>query len=155
MSSVCEEILMKPKNRLGWADSWLRDHRSGKSPHGAPHWWYRCGLSTDGSRRQPSRTLIEDVTHGVHAVVNTSRYRDRGAVAIRTDRAAKLTRQTGIRIVTENLCTVNESIEVESHLHVFGPFGNGAPAAPTRNGSTLVAPTTPNRRRCRFGRDRS
>jgi hypothetical protein len=119
------------------------------------NWWYRCGLSTNESRHRPSRTLIDNVTRRVHAVADISRYRDRGAVVFCTDRAAKPTRQTEVRIIAENLWTANKSIEIASQLQVIGRRRRGAPVAATPHASTLVAPSTPNQRRRRFGRDRS
>jgi hypothetical protein len=76
------------------------------------NWWHRCKLSTNASRYQPSQTLIDETTRRVHAVTGISRYCDRGAVALNTDRAAKLTRQTDVWTIAENLWTSTESIEI-------------------------------------------
>jgi hypothetical protein len=49
----------------------------------------------------PSRTPIDDVTRCVDAITDVSRYCECGAVALRADRAAKLTSQVDIRIISE------------------------------------------------------
>lgn len=98
------------------------------------NWWYRCGPGTSGGQHSPNRTPIYDVTRSVHAGSDIGHYCDRGAVAIRTDRAAELTRQTDVRITTGNLWTANESIR---------PRRNCRPPATTGRGSMTMTPPKP------------
>jgi hypothetical protein len=98
MTSLCEELDALPNPGTVWVGPFPGYATTCRVNHPMVqhNWWYRCGLSTNGSRLQPSRTLIDDVTRCVHAIADVSRYRERGAVALR---AAKLTRQIDIQII--------------------------------------------------------
>ena len=83
-------------------------------------------LSINGSRHLPSRALIDGVTRSVHDVADLYRYPDRGAFALRTDRAATLTSQTDIWVTAESPWAANGSIKILQQRQAFGGCGRSA-----------------------------
>src|SRR6202021_3330046 len=82
----------------------VRQDLRGKSPYGAPQLAVPVRLNTNENPHPPSAALVEDVIASVREVaVDLHRYPDRDAVALRTDLAAYLSGQTGVRLGGENL----------------------------------------------------
>src|SRR6202030_1676768 len=106
----------------------LRQDLRGKSPYGAPQLAVPVRLNTNENPHPPSKALVEDVVTSVGEVaVDLHRYPDRDAVALRTDLAAYLTVQTGVRLGVENLWAANGSNEIlQQLLQAFGGPGRSA-----------------------------
>ena len=106
----------------------LRDDLRGKSPYGAPQLTVPVRLNTNENPHPPSKALVDDVVASVRdAAVDLHRYPDRDAVALRTDLAAYLTAQTGVRLSVENLWAANGSNEIlQQLLQAFGGPGRSA-----------------------------
>jgi histidinol-phosphate aminotransferase len=106
----------------------LRDDLRGKSPYGAPQLAVPVRLNTNENPHPPTQALVDDVVRSVReAAVDLHRYPDRDAVALRTDLAAYLTAQTGIRIGVENVWAANGSNEIlQQLLQAFGGPGRSA-----------------------------
>jgi len=106
----------------------LRHNLRGKSPYGAPQLEIPVRLNTNENPHPPSEALVDDVVASVReAAVNLHRYPDRDAVALRTDLAAYLTAQTGVRLGVENLWAANGSNEIlQQLLQAFGGPGRSA-----------------------------
>jgi len=106
----------------------LRHNLRGKSPYGAPQLEVPVRLNTNENPHPPSEALVDDVVASVReAAVNLHRYPDRDAVALRTDLAAYLTAQTGVRLGVENLWAANGSNEIlQQLLQAFGGPGRSA-----------------------------
>jgi histidinol-phosphate aminotransferase len=106
----------------------LRQDLRGKSPYGAPQLAVPVRLNTNENPHPPSHALIDDVVASVReAAVDLHRYPDRDAVALRTDLAAYLTVQTGVRLGAENLWAANGSNEIlQQLLQAFGGPGRSA-----------------------------
>lgn len=106
----------------------LRDDLRGKSPYGAPQLDVPVRLNTNENPHPPSKALVDDVVRSVGAVAaELHRYPDRDAVALRTDLAAYLSAQTGVRLGTENLWAANGSNEIlQQLLQAFGGPGRTA-----------------------------
>jgi histidinol-phosphate aminotransferase len=106
----------------------LRQDLRGKSPYGAPQLAVPVRLNTNENPHPPSRALVDDVVSSVReAAVDLHRYPDRDAVALRTDLAAYLTAQTGVRLEVENLWAANGSNEIlQQLLQAFGGPGRSA-----------------------------
>ena len=106
----------------------LRQDLRGKSPYGAPQLAVPVRLNTNENPHPPSKALVEDVVASVGEVaVDLHRYPDRDAVALRTDLAAYLTVQTGVRLGVENLWAANGSNEIlQQLLQAFGGPGRSA-----------------------------
>ncbi len=106
----------------------LRDDLRGKSPYGAPQLAVPVRLNTNENPHPPTQALVDDVVASVRdAAVDLHRYPDRDAVALRTDLAAYLTRQTGTRLGVENLWAANGSNEIlQQLLQAFGGPGRSA-----------------------------
>src|ERR1700753_4023976 len=106
----------------------LRPDLRGKSPYGAPQLSVPVRLNTNENPHPPSQALVDDVVASVREVaVDLHRYPDRDAVALRTDLAAYLSGQTGIRLGVENLWAANGSNEILQHmLQAFGGPGRSA-----------------------------
>jgi histidinol-phosphate aminotransferase len=117
-----------PGQRVTLGDLPLRDDMRGKSPYGAPQLDVPVRLNTNENPHPPTPALVDDVARSVReAAVNLHRYPDRDAVALRTDLAAYLTRQTGVRVGVENLWAANGSNEVlQQLLQAFGSAGRSA-----------------------------
>ncbi len=117
-----------PGQRITLADLPLRDDLRGKSPYGAPQLTVPVRLNTNENPHPPTQALIDDVARSVReAAAHLNRYPDRDAVALRTDLAAYLTVQTGIRFGVENLWAANGSNEILQQLmQAFGGPGRTA-----------------------------
>ena len=116
------------KNRPTLDELPLRDDLRGKSPYGAPQLAVPVRLNTNENPHPPSKALVDDLVASVRdAAVDLHRYPDRDAVALRTDLAAYLTTQTGIRLGVENLWAANGSNEIlQQLLQAFGGPGRSA-----------------------------
>ena len=106
----------------------LRGDLRGKSPYGAPQLTVPVRLNTNENPHPPSKALVDDVVASVRDVaVDLHRYPDRDAVALRTDLAAYLTVQTGVRLSVDNLWAANGSNEIlQQLLQAFGGPGRSA-----------------------------
>jgi histidinol-phosphate aminotransferase len=106
----------------------LRQDLRGKSPYGAPQLAVSVRLNTNENPHPPTRALVDDVVSSVReAAVDLHRYPDRDATALRTDLAAYLTVQTGVRLGVENLWAANGSNEIlQQLLQAFGGPGRSA-----------------------------
>ncbi|MDR7171580.1 histidinol-phosphate aminotransferase [Nocardia kruczakiae] len=106
----------------------LRENLRGKSPYGAPQLAVPVQLNTNENPHPPSRALIDDVAESIRtAAADLHRYPDRDAVALRTDLAAYLTRQTGVTVHTANVWAANGSNEIlQQLLQAFGGPGRSA-----------------------------
>lgn len=117
-----------PGSRITLADLPLRDNLRGKSPYGAPQLTVPVQLNTNENPHPPSRALVDDVAESVRtAATDLHRYPDRDAVALRTDLAAYLTRQTGVSLDVTNVWAANGSNEIlQQLLQAFGGPGRSA-----------------------------
>lgn len=117
-----------PGQRVTLTDLPLRDDLRGKSPYGAPQLDVPVRLNTNENPHPPTQGLVDDIARAAReAAVNLHRYPDRDAVALRTDLAAYLTRQTGVRVSLENLWAANGSNEIlQQLLQAFGGPGRSA-----------------------------
>jgi histidinol-phosphate aminotransferase len=106
----------------------LRENLRGKSPYGAAQLVVPVRLNTNENPHPPSQALVDDVVASVReAAVDLHRYPDRDAVALRTDLAAYLTAQTGVRLGVKNLWAANGSNEIlQQLLQAFGGPGRSA-----------------------------
>ncbi|OBK21129.1 histidinol-phosphate transaminase [Mycobacterium asiaticum] len=106
----------------------LRDDLRGKSPYGAPQLDVPVRLNTNENPHPPTQALVDDVVRSVReAAADLHRYPDRDAVALRTDLAAYLTLQAGVRIGVENVWAANGSNEIlQQLLQAFGGPGRSA-----------------------------
>jgi histidinol-phosphate aminotransferase len=117
-----------PGQRVTLADLPLREDLRGKTPYGAPQLAVPVRLNTNENPHPPTQALVDDVTRSVReAAADLHRYPDRDAVALRTDLAAYLTRQTGVHVTVENLWAANGSNEIlQQLLQAFGGPGRSA-----------------------------
>jgi histidinol-phosphate aminotransferase len=115
-------------NRPTLDDLPLRHDLRGKSPYGAPQLAVPVRLNTNENPHPPSKALVDDVVASAReAAVDLHRYPDRDAVALRTDLAAYLSVQTGVRLGVENLWAANGSNEIlQQLLQAFGGPGRSA-----------------------------
>ncbi|MCV7357834.1 histidinol-phosphate transaminase [Mycolicibacterium fluoranthenivorans] len=106
----------------------LRENLRGKSPYGAPQLHVPVRLNTNENPHPPSQALIDDVAASVRdAASDLHRYPDRDAVGLRTELAAYLTGQTGVRVGVENVWAANGSNEIlQQLLQAFGGPGRSA-----------------------------
>lgn len=106
----------------------IRDALRGKSPYGAPQLTVPVQLNTNENPHPPTQALIDDVAESVRrAATQLHRYPDRDAVALRTDLAAYLTRQTGVAVDVSNVWAANGSNEIlQQLLQAFGGPGRRA-----------------------------
>lgn len=117
-----------PGARATLDDLPLRENLRGKSPYGAPQLTVPVQLNTNENPHPPSKALIDDVAESIReAAVELHRYPDRDAVALRTDLAAYLTRQTGVAVDVSNVWAANGSNEIlQQLLQAFGGPGRSA-----------------------------
>jgi len=117
-----------PGARATLADLPLREDLRGKSPYGAPQLTVPVQLNTNENPHPPSKALVDDVAEAVRAAAaDLHRYPDRDAVALRTDLAGYLTRQTGVAVGTSNVWAANGSNEIlQQLLQAFGGPGRSA-----------------------------
>ncbi|MCX4095112.1 histidinol-phosphate transaminase [Nocardia sp. alder85J] len=117
-----------PGSGISLDDLPLRENLRGKSPYGAPQLTVPVQLNTNENPHPPSRGLIDDVAESIRAAAtDLHRYPDRDAVALRTDLAAYLTRQTGVELDVSNVWAANGSNEIlQQLLQAFGGSGRSA-----------------------------
>ncbi|MCP2319777.1 histidinol-phosphate aminotransferase [Nocardia amikacinitolerans] len=120
--------LVAPGSAIGLDDLPLRESLRGKKPYGAPQLTVPVQLNTNENPHPPSRALIDDVAESIRAAAaDLHRYPDRDAVALRTDLANYLTRQTGVTVDTANVWAANGSNEIlQQLLQAFGGPGRSA-----------------------------
>ncbi|SDD95659.1 histidinol-phosphate transaminase [Rhodococcus tukisamuensis] len=106
----------------------IRENLRGKSPYGAPQLTVPVQLNTNENPHPPTQALIDDVAESVReAARELHRYPDRDAVALRTDLAAYLARQTGVPVTVENVWAANGSNEIlQQLLQAFAGPGRSA-----------------------------
>lgn len=114
--------------RIGIDDLPVRANLRDRKPYGAPQWDVPVQLNTNENPYPPSQGLIEDLVSFVRAEAGRlHRYPDRDALALRTDLAAYLSRQTGVSLRAENVWAANGSNEIlQQLLQVFGGPGRRA-----------------------------
>lgn len=117
-----------PGSAVGIDDLPIRDSLRGQSPYGAPQLTVPVQLNTNENPHPPSKALVDDVAEAVRAAAaDLHRYPDRDAVALRTDLAEYMTRQTGVVLDVTNLWAANGSNEVlQQLLQAFGGPGRTA-----------------------------
>lgn len=127
-SSLASSAVTVPGSAVSLDDLPLRDNLRGKSPYGAPQLTVPVQLNTNENPHPPSKALIDDVAESVRAAAaELHRYPDRDAVALRTDLAAYLTRQTGVALDVSNVWAANGSNEIlQQLLQAFGGPGRTA-----------------------------
>ncbi|MCU1644469.1 MAG: Histidinol-phosphate transaminase [Nocardia sp.] len=127
-ASLASNAVTVPGSAVSLDDLPLRDNLRGKSPYGAPQLTVPVQLNTNENPHPPSKALIDDVAESVRvAAAELHRYPDRDAVALRTDLAAYLTRQTGIAVDVSNVWAANGSNEIlQQLLQAFGGPGRTA-----------------------------
>ncbi|WP_430332797.1 histidinol-phosphate transaminase [Rhodococcus sp. ACT016] len=117
-----------PGSAVGIDDLPIRENLRGQSPYGAPQLTVPVQLNTNENPHPPSKALVDDVAEAVRAAAaDLHRYPDRDAVALRTDLAEYMTRQTGVTLDVSNLWAANGSNEVlQQLLQAFGGPGRSA-----------------------------
>ncbi|NKZ90885.1 histidinol-phosphate transaminase [Rhodococcus hoagii] len=117
-----------PGSTVGIDDLPIRDNLRGQSPYGAPQLTVPVQLNTNENPHPPSKALVDDVAEAVRAAAaDLHRYPDRDAVALRTDLAEYMTRQTGVPLDVSNVWAANGSNEVlQQLLQAFGGPGRSA-----------------------------
>lgn len=106
----------------------IRENLRGKSAYGAPQLTVPVQLNTNENPHPPTKALIDDVAESVReAAKELHRYPDRDAVALRTDLAAYLSKQTGVPVTVDNLWAANGSNEIlQQLLQAFAGPGRSA-----------------------------
>ncbi len=106
----------------------VRDDLKGKAPYGAPQLPDAVQLNVNENPHPPSASLVADLARAVgEAAATLNRYPDREAVALRTDLATYLSRQTGVPLGMEQLWAANGSNEVLQQVcQAFGGPGRNA-----------------------------
>ncbi|RAL31313.1 histidinol-phosphate transaminase [Rhodococcus sp. AQ5-07] len=106
----------------------VRENLRGKSAYGAPQLTVPVQLNTNENPHPPTQALIDDVAESVReAAKELHRYPDRDAVALRTDLAAYLSKQTGVPVTVDNLWAANGSNEIlQQLLQAFAGPGRSA-----------------------------
>lgn len=106
----------------------IRENLRGQSPYGAPQLTVPVQLNTNENPHPPSKALVDDVAEAVRAAAaDLHRYPDRDAVALRTDLAAYISRQTGVPVDVSNVWAANGSNEIlQQLLQAFGGPGRTA-----------------------------
>ncbi|CAM3048402.1 histidinol-phosphate transaminase [Prescottella defluvii] len=117
-----------PGSAVGIDDLSIRENLRGQSPYGAPQLTVPVQLNTNENPHPPSKALVDDVAEAVRAAAaDLHRYPDRDAVALRTDLAEYMTRQTGVPLDVSNVWAANGSNEVlQQLLQAFGGPGRSA-----------------------------
>ena len=103
----------------------VRDDLRGKAPYGAPQLPDSIQLNVNENPHPPSPQLVAAMAAAVgEAAATLNRYPDREAVALRTDLAAYLSRQTGVALTVEQVWAANGSNEVLQQVcQAFGGPG--------------------------------
>ncbi|MFD4368758.1 histidinol-phosphate transaminase [Rhodococcus sp. NPDC058521] len=117
-----------PGSSIGVGDLPIRENLRGKSAYGAPQLSVPVQLNTNENPHAPTKALVDDVAESVRAAARElHRYPDRDAVALRTDLATYLTRQTGVPVTVDNVWAANGSNEVlQQLLQAFAGPGRSA-----------------------------
>ncbi|NLE78828.1 MAG: histidinol-phosphate transaminase [Rhodococcus sp.] len=117
-----------PGSSIGVEALPLRDNLRGKSAYGAPQLTVPVQLNTNENPHPPTKALVDDVAESVReAARELHRYPDRDAVALRTDLAAYLARQTGVAVTVDNVWAANGSNEIlQQLLQAFAGPGRSA-----------------------------
>ncbi|MFC9363595.1 histidinol-phosphate transaminase [Rhodococcus sp. NPDC057014] len=117
-----------PGSSIGVAALPIRENLRGKSAYGAPQLTVPVQLNTNENPHPPTKALVDDVAESVReAARELHRYPDRDAVALRTDLAAYLVRQTGVPVTVDNVWAANGSNEIlQQLLQAFGGPGRSA-----------------------------
>ncbi|MBN4925581.1 histidinol-phosphate transaminase [Hoyosella rhizosphaerae] len=117
-----------PGAGISLGDVPLRHNLRGKSPYGAPQLSVPVQLNTNENPHPPSAALVADVAESVReAAAELHRYPDRDAVALRTELAAYVTRQTHTFVSVDNVWAANGSNEIlQQLLQAFGGPGRHA-----------------------------
>lgn len=117
-----------PRPGVGLDSLPLRENLRGKSAYGAPQLEVPVQLNTNENPHPPGAALVADVSAAVaEAAADLNRYPDRDAVALRTDLAAYLTRQTGVDLDADMVWAANGSNEIlQQLLQAFGGPGRRA-----------------------------
>jgi len=118
----------RPGGEITVAELPLRAELRGASAYGAPQLDVPVRLNTNENPHPPSAALVEDLATSIRsAAPHLHRYPDRDAVALRTDLAAYLSRQTGVALGVDNVWAANGSNEVlQQLLQAFGGPGRTA-----------------------------
>lgn len=117
-----------PGSSIGVEALPIRENLRGKSAYGAPQLTVPVQLNTNENPHPPTKALVDDVAESVReAARELHRYPDRDAVALRTDLAAYLVRQTGVPVTVDNVWAANGSNEIlQQLLQAFGGPGRSA-----------------------------
>ena len=117
-----------PRPGVGLEALPLRENLRGRSAYGAPQLEVPVQLNTNENPHPPSAALVADVAEAVaEAAAGLNRYPDRDAVALRTDLAAYLSRQTGVAVDVDMVWAANGSNEIlQQLLQAFGGPGRSA-----------------------------
>lgn len=112
----------------------IREELKGFAPYGAPQLDVPVQLNVNENPYPPSEAVVADVAAAAAEAARTlNRYPDRDFVALRTDLAEYLGRETGTSLTPEQLWAANGSNEVMLHLlQAFGgPDRTALSFAPT------------------------
>ena len=112
----------------------LREELRGVEPYGAPQLDVPVQLNTNENPYGPSQAVVDDIAVSVARAVRTlNRYPDRDFTSLRTQLAAYLEQEAGVRPAVEEIWAANGSNEVMLHiLQAFGGPGRVAMSfAPT------------------------
>ncbi|MBX9246511.1 histidinol-phosphate transaminase [Actinotalea ferrariae] len=106
----------------------LRPELRGLEPYGAPQLDVPVLLNVNENPYPPSEAVVADVARAVaEAASGLNRYPDRDFLPLRTDLAAYLARESGVRVAPEGIWAANGSNEVMLHLlQAFGGPGRTA-----------------------------
>ncbi|MGX1598915.1 histidinol-phosphate transaminase [Dietzia maris] len=117
-----------PRPGVGLGAIPLRENLRGQSAYGAPQLEVPVQLNTNENPHPPSAELVADIAGAVAAAAeDLNRYPDRDAVALRTDLASYLTRQTGVDLDVDMVWAANGSNEIlQQLLQAFGGPGRSA-----------------------------
>jgi len=110
------------------ADLPLRDDLWGEQPYGAPIIDVPVVLNVNENPYRPSAKVVADIATAVaRAAAGLNRYPDREFLALRSDLAAFLARDTGVALAPEQVWAANGSNEVmQQLLQAFGGPGRTA-----------------------------
>ncbi len=106
----------------------VRDDLRGKAPYGAPQLSDAVQLNVNENPHAPSAALVADLARAVAtAAAPLNRYPDREALALRSDLADYLGKQTGVPLDVEQVWAANGSNEVLQQVcQAFGGPGRVA-----------------------------
>jgi histidinol-phosphate aminotransferase len=106
----------------------LREELRGQVPYGAPQLDVPVQLNTNENPYPPSDKIVADIAAAAaEAGAGLNRYPDRECLALRTDLAAFLSRDTGVQLSAEQLWPANGSNEImQQLLQAFGGPGRTA-----------------------------